>query len=358
MSGSPPVSPASTDFPPTTIPESSEKARGRLSEIAEPVEPSANATKEGSWPAVTDPRRLLPYRALSDALGFRERYSLIFFIVFGGAIVGLVLARSRSLKPNSYGYQLIPGEAFWANREPWKVFMAIHIILSFIGILLVPWQYIPAMIQENYMRFHRINGYIVLALLLPATLFGTIVSRKAFGGDIADQSGFYSLGILTSLYALEGMRTVHDIPQHRRWMLRFGALLGAVVTERLIILCAKQIISDVGSYYALWRCDELLYVVGQSQLGAYPLCLSAQETGRNLGHVQVAVHASTREAPINNASARRVNSGMAIWTALIIHMIGAEIYIRATEKANQYRGGWILGRPEMLPEGNLKTPNH
>jgi hypothetical protein len=70
-------------------------------------------------------------------------------------------------------------------------------------------------------------------------------------------------------------------------------------------------------------------VVGQSQLGTYPLCLSTQETGGNLGHVQVAVHASTREAPVNNASARRVNSGMAIWTALIIHMIGAEIYVSA-----------------------------
>jgi len=276
-------------------------------------------------------------------------------IVFGGAIVGLVLVRCRSLRPDSYGYQLIPGEAFWANREPWKVYMAIHVIFSFVGVLLLPWQYIPA-IQEHHMLLHRINGWAALAILFPATLFGTVVSRKAFGGDIANQAGFYILGILTGLYALEGMRTVHDIPQHRRWMLRFGALVGAVVTERIIILCAKQIITDIGSYYALWRCDELLYVVGQSQLGAYPLCLSTQEAGGILGHVQVAVHASTREAPINNASARRVNSGMAIWTALIIHMIGAEIYIRVTEGANQLRDGWILGRPETQPGGKPPMP--
>jgi hypothetical protein len=111
-----------------------------------------------------------------------------------------------------------------------------------VGVILVPWQYIPTIIQvgplysdpylsikrsdahlcvpQNHMTFHRINGWVALAILFPATLFGTIVSRKAFGGDIADQAGFYSLGILTGLYAVEGMRTVHDIPRHRRWMLR------------------------------------------------------------------------------------------------------------------------------------------
>jgi len=231
-----------------------------------------------------------------------------------------------------------------------------HITLSFVGVILVVWEFVPA-IQQHYMLFHRINGWVSLAIISLATTFGAIVSRKAFGGDLADQSGFYVLSILTGLYALEGIRTVRDIRRHRRWMLRFGAMLGVVVTERLIILCAKPIITDVGSYYALWRCDELLYVVGQSHLGAYPLCLSAQETGGNLGHVRVAVHASTREAPINNASARRINSGTAVWLALIIHTLGAEIYIRVTEAANRHRIGYILGRSGTVPEVNLKSPN-
>jgi hypothetical protein len=70
----------SSDFPSSTIPQSPrEKAKDRLPEIAPPpVEASANPTKEGNRLAVTDPRRLPPYRALSDVLGFKESYSLIF----------------------------------------------------------------------------------------------------------------------------------------------------------------------------------------------------------------------------------------------------------------------------------------
>ena len=124
----------------------------------------------------------------------------------------------------------------------------------------------------------------------------------------------------------------------------FVALLGVIITMRLIVFCANEIVTDIGSYYAvslnqhwllpfplsyvliqLWKCDQILFVVGH--LNAYPLCLAAQKAGSNLAQVQVPIHASTREAPINMASARRVNSAMGIWLALAIHMIGAEIYV-------------------------------
>ncbi|KAF9517120.1 hypothetical protein BS47DRAFT_1340147 [Hydnum rufescens UP504] len=176
-----------------------------------------------------------------------------------------------------------------------------------------------------------------------------IVARHAFGGEISDQAGFYCLGILQSSFGVQGLRTVRDTRRHRHWMLRFSALLGVIITLRLIILCANEIVTDIGSYYALWKCDELLFVT-RGNLTAYPSCLAAQKAGDNLAHLQVAIHASTREARINLASARRVNSGMAIWVALVIHMVAAEIYIRATEGANQHRLGFILARPGMLPE--------
>jgi len=184
-----------------------------------------------------------------------------------------------------------------------------------------------------------------------------IVARHAFGGEISDQAGFYCLGILQSFYGVQGIRTIHNTRQHRRWMLRFAALLGVIITLRLIILCANEIVTDIGSYYALWKCDELLFVT-HGNLTAYPLCSAAQKAGDNLAHVQVAIHASTREADINLASARRVNSGMGIWVALVIHMVASEIYIRATEGANRHRLGFILGRPGILPEEHPEPSDH
>jgi len=309
-------------------------------------------TKEKDWLPALDIQRLPPYLAISNMLGFRERFSLIFFIVFGGALVGFVLARSRSLDPNNFPSQLRLGEPFWATREPWKGFLAAHVVLSFCGSILVVWEFVPAILR-HYVTFHRINGYVSLILLFPATLCGAVVGRHAVGGDIGNQSGLYVLSILTSYYGFEGIRTVREVRRHRRWMLRFASLLGVVITMRLIIFCADEIITYIGSYYSLWKCDQLLYVIGN--FNDYPSCLAAQKVGGNLAQVQVAIHASTREAPINNASARRATSPMAIWLALIIHMIGSEIYIRATESANRDRDGFVLGRPGMIQEELLSS---
>jgi len=308
-------------------------------------------TKE-DWLPMLDIWRVPAYLGISSILGFRERFSLIFFVVFGGALVGFVLARSQSLNPNNFHSQLLLGEAFWATREPWKGLLVTHVACSFFGGILVIWQFVPA-IRRHYMPFHRINGYLSLILLFPAILFGAVLGRQAFGGDIGDQAGLYFLGILAGYYAFEGMRNVHETRQHRRWMLRFVALLGVIITMRLIILCANEIVTDIGSYYALWKCDQLLFVMGH--LDAYPSCLAAQKAGGNLAQVQVPIHASTREAPINMASARRVNSSMGIWLALVIHMIAAEIYIRGTEGANRHRLGFILGRLGTLPEEQLQS---
>jgi len=310
------------------------------------------AAKGKDWLSMLDIQRLPPYLVISNALGFRERFSLFFFIVFGGALVGFALARSQSLNPNNFHSQLVLGEAFWATREPWKGLLTTHIVLSFGGSILVILEFIPAILR-NYMTFHRINGYVSLVLLFPAILTGSIVGRQAFGGEISDQTGFYVLGILSGYYGFEGMRTVHEIRQHRRWMLRFASLLGVIITARLITLCAGDIITDIGSYYALWKCDELLYVL--KKLDAYPTCLAAQQARGNLAQVQVPIHASNREGGLHKASVRRVNAGMTIWVALVIHMIGSEIYIRATERANRQQAGFILGRPRTLPEEQLDS---
>lgn len=56
----------------------------------------------------------------------------------------------------------------------------------------------------------------------------------------------------------------------------------------------------------------------------YPQCFGP---GVDVSRVSVAVHASMKETTLNGASAFRVTTGMALWIALTIHIVGVEIYV-------------------------------
>jgi hypothetical protein len=66
---------------------------------------------------------------------------------------------------------------------------------------------------------HRINGYIVLFLLIPGIACGTIVGRAAFGGELNTQSAYYCLGSLIVTAAIMGYLNVKQTRKHRKWML-------------------------------------------------------------------------------------------------------------------------------------------
>jgi len=125
-------------------------------------------------------------------------------------------------------------------------------------------------------------------------------------------------------------------------MLRTVAYTAVPVTNKLASLAAKTIVEDIGSYYAVWRCDQLLYVLTDMNAvnKSYPQCIQA---GVNPADVFVAVHAAKGNR-LTSSSAVRVTFGMALWVSLLIHTIGVEIYIRLTESSNQHRRGFVLER--------------
>ena len=57
----------------------------------------------------------------------------------------------------------------------------------------------------------------------------------------------------------------------------------------------------------------------------YPQCTKA---GVDLTEVFVAVHASVKGGRLGSASITRATFGMCMWLALVIHIIGVEIYVR------------------------------
>ncbi|KDQ13810.1 hypothetical protein BOTBODRAFT_110881 [Botryobasidium botryosum FD-172 SS1] len=196
------------------------------------------------------------------------------------------------------------------------------------------------------MVLHRINGYLTLALLIPGTISGAIVGRRAFGGSPNTQSAYYASAIMIVGAALMGISNVRNTRLHRKWMLRTVAYLAAPITTRIIALIAREIVGMIGSYFDVWTCDELAFLQSTGQgvpdfLNAYPQC---GDTTVNPSTIHVPIQASTKAYPVNYGTSVRLTFGMGLWIAIVLHVIGVEIYIRSTEAANQHRRGFVLDR--------------
>lgn len=103
--------------------------------------------------------------------------------------------------------------AFWANDntpgEAWayeshcslyKVCLTMHIIVVIPAGLLATLQFIPN-IRYKLFIFHRLNGCIVMLLMLLLSITGIIISKVSFGGDFATQvfAGFFGIVVMLSM---------------------------------------------------------------------------------------------------------------------------------------------------------------
>jgi hypothetical protein len=296
--------------------------------------------------AIAPPRKKFgatTYWNISWIFGFKERFSLAFLVVFGGALIGFCLARTIMFNPKNVQNLTIPGEWHWYQKKVYKPSLFIHIYCTIPGGIIAVFQFIPG-IRRRAMLFHRINGYVALFLVTLGTLGGTIVARRAFGGELNAQSGYYILSSLIVGCAAMGLANKHETRKHRKWMLRTVTFVAAPITTRLIMFAARQIITDVGTYYSVWRCDEIMSVIDAQTVSAkFPQCL---QTDTNPGNINVAVHAATGADRLSFASSVRATFGMALWLAMMIHLICVEFYIRKTESENQHRRGYVLERSD------------
>jgi hypothetical protein len=237
----------------------------------------------------------------------------------------------------------IPGEWHWYKQTLYKPCLFIHIYCTIPGGILAVFQFIPG-IRRRAVIFHRINGYLSLFLVGLGTLGGTIVARRAFGGELNSQSGYYILSSLIMLCGAMGIANKRDTRKHRKWMLRTVTFLAAPITTRLIMFAARQVITDIGTYYSVWRCDEIMSVMTDAETlsATYPQCVQTE----NPENINVAVHAATGADQLSFASSVRATFGMALWLAMLIHLIGMEFYIRKTESENQHRRGYVLERSD------------
>ncbi|KAJ7183456.1 hypothetical protein C8R46DRAFT_884571 [Mycena filopes] len=193
--------------------------------------------------------------------------------------------------------------------------------------------------QTTKCRADDVPGYGVLTCLSVGNICGAIVARRSFGGELNVQAGYFVMALMVISAGSMGLVYVkRDTRRHRKWMLRMVVYFGAAITGRLITLAAASIITLVGTYYTVWRCDQLLSLLSDPQV-SFPECVSSTV---DPAHIWVAVRASTTGGDLYNASALRASHGMGIWIAILLHVIGAEIYIERTEAANHVRRDYAL----------------
>ncbi|KAH0609074.1 uncharacterized protein H6S33_001302 [Morchella sextelata] len=119
-----------------------------------------------------------------------------------------------------------------------------------------------------------------------------------------------------------------QIDQHRNWMLRAMVYMSSIITLRLVMVIGAKIITSINSYYRLMRCDEVAFIMDDASRFAesYPTCL----TNANYGYIAVQASFKSGSSPEKIGAAFRLTFGMGMWIAILVHVIGVEIYIRLT----------------------------
>ena len=267
----------------------------------------------------------------NNILHFRKGYNFTLWFLLAGALIGFACARLPYLDINNrFAAEAAPGEWFYVRRPLYKAGMLLHLASVLPASLLAPWQFVPA-IRHKALLFHRLNGYLLILLLLAGNAGGLMIARHAFGGDLATQSfaGFLTIATVTSAaLAYYNVKRL-QIDQHRAWMIRCWVYMGVIITIRIITILAAQIISmghsrpGSSGYYIAMPCAKLAFMGGNAT--AYPACAAGGEDA------WTAVEANFALPNIENIGASlNVTFGMAGWIGLAIHLIGAEVYLALT----------------------------
>ena len=225
-----------------------------------------------------------------------------------------------------------PGEYYWYQVGYRRVGLLLHLGAILPAGLLVDFQFIPA-IRHRVLLFHRINGHVIIVLIIISNAGALMIARHAFGGEVATQAVVYVLVLATTTGLVLAYINIKklQIEQHRAWMLRTMVYLGSIITTRLIMIIAAQVTSAMKSYSVLMTCGELGTMHGYKYLAAtYPDCVFNSTISTQKMKVINADFSSGVKEEIGGAL--RLNFGMALWLAFLLHAVGVEIYLALTPR--------------------------
>ena len=255
-------------------------------------------------------------------------------------MLGFTLARLPYLNiggsaSSSYANGVMPGEWYWQRAGIYRIGITVHLSAILPAGFLMIWQFVPV-IRHKFLLFHRINGYLIVLLVLVSNVSALLIARRAYGGGLDTQAGIGTLVILTTTsigLAYYNIKRL-QIEQHRAWMLRAMFYLGTIITMRLIMIISALIVGKINSYNTTMSCSEIEFnypgnVTKSREL--YPQCDSPGPDPATSD--LVVVHATFGNGQMEQIKASlNISFGMAIWVALVLHLIGVEIYLALTPR--------------------------
>jgi uncharacterized membrane protein len=175
-------------------------------------------------------------RHVYHPIGFKKGYNFVLWFIFAGAFFGFLLARAQYLAIDTvFKKDAAPGEWYYYQGGIYKIGITLHLSTLIPGGFLALFQFVPV-IRHKARIFHRVNGYIVILLLILLNVGALMIARTAFGGTLATQGLVGVLSIATLGSALMAYINIKrlQIDQHRAWMLRCWFYAGTIITMRII----------------------------------------------------------------------------------------------------------------------------
>lgn len=164
-----------------------------------------------------------------------------------------------------------------------------------------------------------------------------MIAPRAFGGTITSQAAVWTLIVITTTSIILAYINIKklQIEEHRAWMLRAMFYLGTIITVRLIMIITAQIMTILPGFYGVKSCGQIAFMHDTtltSISSTYPLC--NPETG-GYNETKVAVPAKFGGEIESIAAALTESAGMALWLALLLHVVGVEVYLRLTPRESE-----------------------
>lgn len=266
-------------------------------------------------------------RKIYNPVGFKKGYNAILAFISLGYLLGFCLSQVQSF--NVWGYWIsnsAPGEpwAYSTKGMLYKVSVTMHIVTVIPAGILATLQFLP-IIRYKLLLFHRINGYIVMLLVLLFSVTGTIISKVAFGGDFTTQlfSGIFGIAVmLSTTLAYINIKRL-QIEQHRAWMMRAWVYSSCIITLRLIQIIAANIVGMIPDSYRQISCEQIDSVGGEAA-ALYASC-DADPSGWAAVKMDFAGN-----GVVEIMAALQGTFGGAGILAFILHAIGIELYLHLT----------------------------
>jgi uncharacterized membrane protein len=281
--------------------------------------------------------------------------------IFGGALVGFILARLQYLDidgrfcppvPASDGSSGMAAACYWVVRfTRYRVGMIMHLSTSLPAGLIAVFQFMPA--TRRFVLYHRTAGYIAITLAFVGNIGALILTETAMGGDLATRTLMGTISLATTITLALAVYNIRraQLDLHRAWMLRSWSYLGFIVTLRLIQLPMASIVSHwpAASKYVSVSCAELRYIYFSDQRfgtgtftqdtldnfeTSYPNCVGLESSQESTIYVLVKGIMNPSDPGQSNA-ALMTTFAAAGWLAILVHAAAVEAYVWLTQAESQ-----------------------